>query len=162
MDNVKEPKLDNTPSSNTSLEIPESNFSLTLKQQRFIEAYKKLGDANKAAISAGYAVKSVAVEANRLLKNPKILESIKSIRSARQAMITKDDFVELALADYKQLELTEPNKPRFLDLAGKALGYTGNNIDARSVTNNTQVNISISGQEKQPELWDIARKLLGT
>lgn len=139
--------------------IPENNFSLTLKQQRFIEAYKKLGDANKAAISAGYAVKSVAVEANRLLKNPKILEALKSIRSARQAMISKDDFVQLAIDDYRQLDVTEPNKPRFLDIAGKTLGYIGN-VAPQTVNNTLNITKIEVNALNAPQKWEALRSLL--
>ncbi len=145
---------------NSPVEIPESNFSLTLKQQRFIDAYKRLGDANKAAISAGYAVKSVAVEANRLLKNPKILEELKHWRKLRREALSKDDFVELAITDYKQLEITEPNKPRFLDIAGKALGYIGSQGQSTSIVNNTQINITEISGKPLTELWNIARSLL--
>src|SRR3990167_3368866 len=142
------------------LELPESNFSLTLKQQRFIEAYKKLGDANKAAISAGYAVKSVAVEANRLLKNPKILEALKHLKLARQSQLSKDDFVDLAIGDYKDLEVTEPNKPRFLDIAGKALGYIGNNNDRPNQTLNVTMNTLEINSMQLHAKWDALRSLM--
>ena len=48
---------------------------LTTKQEKFIEAYKSTGDLKQAVIQAGYSPKtrnSIAVEAKRLLKNPKI------------------------------------------------------------------------------------------
>lgn len=138
------------------------SYNLTLKQERFITAYKQLGDATKAAISAGYSAKSANVEANRLLKNPKILEAVKQLKIARNSAITKDDFVGMAIEDYKSLDTTEPNKPRFLDLAGKALGYTGSGAlnGPQSVTNNVQININEVNTLPQLDKWNVLRGLL--
>lgn len=145
---------------NPSSEIPDSTLHLTIKQQRFIEAYKQHGDATKAAISAGYALKSANVEGSRLLKSAKILAELKQWKYRKASEITRDDFVDMALNDYKQLDVTEPNKPRFLDIAGKTLGYIGSNNDKPSQTiNNTQININ--GTEIQTELWEMTRKALG-
>ena len=73
--------------------------------------------------------------------------------------IKKDDFIDLALNDYRELAIDEPNKPRFLDIAGKALGYVGSNSEVSQITNNIQVNIT--GSESQSELWEMTRKILG-
>ena len=144
----------------TTPEIPESNFiGLTPKQEKFVEAYIRLNDATKACIVAGYSPKSANVEANRMLKRANVVNALKDWRKLKREQITKDDFVDLAITDYKTLEVTEPNKPRFLDIAGKALGYIGNESKNQSITNNTQININIDA--KQSDLWETARKLLG-
>ena len=140
--------------------IPVKHSSgLTNKQLKFIDAYKQLNNGPQAAISAGYAAKSSAVEANRLLKNPAIIREIDDWRKSKRSELTKTDFVDLALKDYQQLELTEANRPRFLDIAGKALGYTSNNTS--NVTNNTQINIK--GDVNMMSLtnkWDSLRSLM--
>lgn len=51
-------------------------MKLTDKQARFVAAYIAGGDKKKAALSAGYSEKSAAVEACRLLKNPRVLAEI--------------------------------------------------------------------------------------
>ena len=143
------------------IKIPEGSFSLTIKQQRFIEAYKKLGDATKSAISAGYSAKSAHVEANRLLKNPKILEAIKQYKLARNSMISKDDYALKALDTFEKLDITEPNSPRFYDIAGKALGYIGNNSDSRpNITNNIQLNKIEVNALPPNKKWDALRSML--
>ena len=62
---------------------------------------------------------------------------------------------------FNELQSTEPNSPRFLDLAGKALGYTQATNDSRAVSTTNNVQINISGQETQSDLWALTRKLLG-
>jgi phage terminase small subunit len=49
---------------------------LTNRQQTFVVCYLKHENGQKAAIEAGYARKSAGVEANRLLKHPKIRSEI--------------------------------------------------------------------------------------
>lgn len=157
--------MDNEPDSVIDAEaieaskIPDSTFHLTTKQQRFIEAYKQHGDATKAAISAGYAVKSANVEGSRLLKSAKILAELKHWKHRKASEMTKHDFVDLALQDYRQLDVTEPNKPRFLDLAGKALGHLGNNVP--SITNNT-LNVTKIEMNSlpSPAKWDALRSIM--
>lgn len=132
---------------------------LTNKQSKFIEAYKLLNDPTKAAISAGYSAKSAAVEGNRLLKSAKIIYEIDIWRKERQKNISREDFTSMALNCFNELEVTEPNKPRFLDLAGKALRYTTAEV-AQSVNNTlniTQINMDAA----QPDMWAAARKLIG-
>lgn len=134
----------------------------TNKQKRFIEAYKEHGDATKACITAGYAIKSANVEGNRMLKNPKILAELDAWRKEKQKEVglSKDTFVDLALNDYRSLEKTEPNAPRFLQLAGQALNIigSGSNQPVQSTTNNVQINVS--GKVDQSALWQATRKLL--
>lgn len=134
---------------------------LTNKQSRFLENYKRTGNAVESAISAGYSAKSSAVEANRLLKHPLILQELDKWRKEKQRNITREDFVDLALNDYHKLDVVEPNKPRFLDIAGKTLGYIGASERGNSTTNNVQINIALTGNESQGELWELTRKLIG-
>ena len=133
---------------------------LNSRQSKFLASYQLTGNATESAINAGYSAKTAHIEGYRLLKHPKILAELNAWKDKKLTMqLSKTDFVDLAISDYKQLEVTEPNKPRFLDIAGKALGYIGNESKNQSITNNTQININIDAN--QNELWDIARKLLG-
>lgn len=134
---------------------------LTAKQSKFVASYQLSNNPTQSAINAGYSAKSAPVEGNRLLKNPKILAELEQWRAKKAQDLSKADFVDLAIGDYKNLELTEPNKPRFLDIAGKALGYIGSSGDNRPQTINNLTQINISGSESQKELWEMTRKLLG-
>lgn len=138
-------------------------MGLTAKQHKFLASYQITMNATESAINAGYSAKSAAVEGCRLLKNPKIISEIEAWKAKKREEFKKEDFIEMALEDYRALDVTEPNRPRFLDLAAKGAGHiqTGSNIDARSITQNT---LNVNGAEisgkTQAELWDLARKLL--
>lgn len=119
-------------------------------------------NATKAAIKAGYSEKSASQIAWQLLRKPKIKAEIDAWKAKKREEITKEDYVDLAIKDYRSLDAAEPNKPRFLDLAGKALGYIGVNPGQEkpsTINNLTQININqVSGQT---EAWELTRKLLG-
>lgn len=133
---------------------------LTSKQERFVSAYIELGDATKACIVAGYAAKSANVEASRMMKRAEIIEALNEYRKERRNAFTKEDFISLALNDYKSLDVTEPNKPRFLQLAGQGAGILGNtDRPSQSLTIN-QINIDSAGRPAA-QLWEETRKLLG-
>lgn len=135
--------------------------SLTDKQSKFVEAYKQLNNGPQAAISAGYSAKSAHVEANRLLKHPTILLQLDTWRKSKNREISKGDFIDLALGDYRSLENTEPNKPRFLDIAGKALGYTGSQASTGPQTvNNVQINVNEIKIMAPGDKWNAIRGAL--
>ena len=134
--------------------------TLTERQRKFANAYKISGDQTQAARIAGYSEKGLAVTASKLVRHPNIIAEIEDWSQKKRQELKKEDFVDLALQDYKQLEVKHSNKPRFLDIAGRALGYLG--TDKPSSTTNVQINnVSLSGNESQAELWEITRKLLG-
>lgn len=140
MDDNHEQSNESSPTLTIS-EIPDSNLRrLTHKQEKFVQAYIKLNDPVKACIAAGFAVKSASVEANRLLKRANIIDALAHWRKSKREQLSKDDYVDKAMVSFEKLDITEPNSPRFLDIAGKALGYIGAN-NQPSVTNNTQINI---------------------
>lgn len=149
--------LDIEPSS----EPAEKQFiGLTPKQEKFVEAYIRLNDATKACIVAGYSPKSANVEANRMLKRANVINALADWRKLKREALTKDSFIDKAMDSFEKLEITEPNKPRFLDIAGKALGYIGNN-STPNVTNNTQINIKGDIIAMNPGAkWDTLRGLL--
>ena len=67
--------------------------------------------------------------------------------------------VEMFRKDYKSLEKTEPNAPRFMDIAGKALGYIGVNQDSRPHQTLNVLQI-MTGKETRDELLARVRKRL--
>jgi hypothetical protein len=136
------------------------NRRLTVRQERFIKAYKANGDGTKSAIESGYSLHTAPQIASQLLKNPRIRARLESWAKKKEEQLSKTDFVSLAINDYQSLDVTEPNKPRFLDIAGKALGYLGAQTP-QTVNNNlslTQVNVT--GNESAAELWAMTRKLM--
>jgi len=132
---------------------------ITAKQQKFIDRYKETNNGIESAISAGYSAKHAAIEANRLLKHPLILLELDKWRKEKKSQISKDDFVDMAIGDYKQLELTEANRPRFLDLAGKALGYIGANQDSRPNQTFNILNVDTSSMKRDDLLANVRRLL---
>ena len=136
-------------------------MALTSKQAKFVASYQITHNSTQAAINAGYPAKSAPSIGCQLLKNKKIITELEAWKAKKASEITKEDFVDLAISDYKALKVEEPNKPRFLDIAGKALGYIGANGQEKPQTINNLTQININGAEKQSELWEMTRKLLG-
>jgi len=101
--------------------LPEQADKLTEKQNAFVDAYVANGGrGTQAARDAGYADKSAHVEANRLLKNPLILQEIyrRTVMelgaSAPQALATVRELAVSAKSDYVRLEASKD----ILDRAG--------------------------------------------
>lgn len=132
-----------------------------MKQTKFVEGYLVSNNAKQSAINAGYPEKTAASVGWQLLKNPRILEHLDSLRTKLSSKLSKDAYIDKALQSFERLEITEPNAPRFYEIAGKSLGYIGNNNDSKpnQTLNLTQINIS--GNETQAQLWELARKMLG-
>ena len=142
--------------------IPPQNFTnLTAKQNRFVQSYLVNNDASLSAKNAGYPAKTSASMGWQLLKNPKILNALDSCRTKIRSSITKETFIDKALEKFETLADTEPNSPRFLDIAGKALGYIGNNYDSRP---NQTLNITLNKTEvnamQLTDKWTALRALL--
>ena len=134
-------------------------MGLTSKQSKFVASYQINPNATQAAINAGYTEKSASAIGWQLLRKPKIQSELDAWKQKKAKEFTKDDYIDTALNDYRQLDLKEPNKPRFLDIAGKALGYIGSPNDQKPNQSLTIVNINTDGKP-QGELWEMARKLL--
>lgn len=135
-------------------------MALTLKQAKFVASYQIIHNSTQAAINAGYPAKSAASVGCQLLKNPKISTELDAWKAKKAAEITKEDFIDLAMKDYKQLDVTQPNKPRNLEIIGKTLGHLGNNNESRPNQTINVMNVSFTGTESQKELWEKTRKLL--
>jgi hypothetical protein len=137
------------------------NTILTSRQSKFLASYQLTGNPTESAINAGYSVKCAPQAGSKLMRNPKIIAELDKWKAKKASEITKEDFIDKAMGFCDELETVEPNKPRFMDIAGKALGYIGASERANSTTNNVQINIALTGKESQSELWELTRKLLG-
>lgn len=132
---------------------------LTTKEAKFIAAYQATGNQVESAKIAGYSPKNLAPQASRLLKNAKVKAEIDKFKAQKREELSKETFVDKAMNCFDELDVQEPNKPRFLDIAGKALGYIGANPDSRPNQSLTIVNINADGKS-QAEIWELTRKLL--
>lgn len=136
--------------------------AINAMEAKFIASYQLTQNPTESAINAGYSHKSAQKIGWQLLRKPKIALELERWKSQKKQEITKKDFIDMAVSDYQSLEKTEPNAPRFLDIAGKALGYIGANNDQKNATTiNNLTQINISGAESQSQLWEMTRKLLG-
>lgn len=66
---------------------------MTLRQQKFVQNYLKVGNAKRAAIDAGYSEKTAAVTASKLLTNPNISQAVAACR-AESASSSIADYTE--------------------------------------------------------------------
>lgn len=133
---------------------------LSPKQAKFVASYQIEPNAHKAAINAGYSEKSAYQIGWQLLKKPLIIKELDEWKAKKAEEFSKKDCINMAMGDYRNLDLTEPNKPRFFELASKMMGYIGS--ENGNVTNNTQINIDAKILELGSDAkWDQIRKLLG-
>jgi hypothetical protein len=140
--------------------------AINAKEAQFIAFYTSpksdgFDNATVSARLAGYSPKSCASMGWQLVKKPKIKAEIERIKTNSLGILDKESFTKHAMSDYQSLEVTEPNRPRFLELAGKANGLIGASEAGKpsQTVNLTQINIS--GTENQAQLWDMTRRLLG-
>jgi len=133
---------------------------LTERQSKFVASYQLTGNTTEAAKNAGYSVKTADVIGCRLIKNPKIVNQLEQWKAKKSSEISKADFIDIAMGKFNGLESTEPNSPRFLDLAGKALGHIGSTNDRPSSTINNVTQININAINTQADAWALTRKLL--
>lgn len=129
------------------------------REALFIAYYQTSHNASESAVKAGYSPKSAKTIGSQLLAKPKIALAIKDQTAKQLAQITKESYVNRALAIHNELDKTEPNAPRYYDIAGKALGFIGVSSEQKpaQTLNLTQINI---GTTSQKELWELTRKLL--
>ena len=136
-------------------------LALSEKQRKFVESYLVTNNAKQSALNAGYPDnKNTSSLAWQLLKSPKILAELDSCRTKLRGTITKDAYIDRAMKSFESLDITEPNAPRFYDIAGKALGYIGASGQPQ-ITNQTLNITNINHDASQADQWALARKLIG-
>lgn len=121
--------------SDKEIEALVESDELTEKQRLFCIYYVKSFNATQAAMKAGYATNSAHVQGSTLLKNPKIAEHIRAIKSD----LTKDLFVEamdvlkmyvaIAFADIKDYVSFGQKEVTVEDEGGNTVTQTVNYVD---------------------------------
>ena len=89
------------------------------------------------------------------------MHALDIMRTKLRSKMTKDKYIDKAMETFEKLDITEPNSPRFYDIAGKALGYVGANNDSRpNQTLNITMNNMEAGKLPLAEKWNALRKML--
>ena len=103
-------------------------MKFTVRQQRFIEAYLRTGNATQAAIEAGYSAKTAYSQGHRLLKKAEIVAEIQHRRKeeSRKAFMSKKDYVSKTYKNYLE-ESARDTKRKYWDHLGDLLGHNPQN-----------------------------------
>jgi phage terminase small subunit len=121
---------------------------LTVKQQKFIEGYLIHGNATKAYYEAGYKAKSdniAGVEAHKLLKNPKIKNTIdENMKQRSENCGITAEFVLNGIKDIALKGKKDTDKLKAYELLGKHLKLFTDKVEANI---ETDVTIVIDGEE---------------
>lgn len=151
-----------------SLDFAKADFilktmaGLSKRQLDFIDNYVLTNDRKKAAVSAGYSLNGLDVQVHRLLKNAKIVDEIEKrrVEIRRQKGFTKDVFIEYALQDYKTVEPSSANRPRFLQLAGQASGIIGPDQSSGNTLNISLTKNTLNVTNNTVEMLEGLHKML--
>lgn len=76
---------------------PDSSIELLPRQQAFVDAYLKCGNATQAAITAGYSSRSALSQSFDLLRNPRVRRALRGKQRKRAAL------ADLQVADVLKL-----------------------------------------------------------
>ena len=95
---------------------------LTVRQQRFVEAYD--GNATEAMIAAGYSAKSAASNVDKILKNTEIQAAIQNREKERNsaAIATREERQRFWTAIMRDEEVDLRDRLRATELLGKSEG----------------------------------------
>ena len=111
------------------------------RQQRFAEEYAANGNGKQAAINAGYAPKTAAAQASRLLTNANIQKFIKTrtTKTSNKLELTQryvlDGLMGIAANDGQAVSA----RVRAYELLGKHQGMFGDQIEISQLPNEAQV-----------------------
>jgi phage terminase small subunit len=114
---------------------------LTDKQRRFVAAFLLEENGTKAAITAGYAEKSAAVEASRLLRNAKVAAAIEAGRAPKAevppAELPLDQRViaelqKIAFADIRNVVSWSPGEIGWVERNGEEMLAVPNRVDLKA------------------------------
>ena len=140
----------NTQSTSKEVLAADLLAGLTSKQKLFVESYIDTQNPTKSAINAGYSVKTAHVIGYKLLKNAYVMPVIQELLYAKnkehqKRLWSKSDFVGRAIDKFESDIVPETVKPQYLKIAGEGMGIIGKN--GESITNNTQINVTLNYQE---------------
>lgn len=136
------------------------------RYQLFVNEYVISQNASKSARAAGYNTKRPSITGYKLLQKPAIKAAIAAYQAAelekseeklKTFELSKEKFTETAWKKFETVE-DETIKPRYLDIAGRSLGYLGK--DGASTTNNNLI-INVDAKSLPAgERWDRLRQLI--
>lgn len=115
------------------------NEKITIKEQKFIDAYLSSNSIAKSMIQAGYKANSASVCGNKMLKKPKIAKAVAEGKAkiAKMAEITTADVIANAKFLYEHSAKMVDGKPVSTAMAIKAndqlARLTGSYIDKLQV-----------------------------
>ena len=97
-------------------------MTLTVKQQRFVEAYS--GNATQAMIAAGYSERSAASNVDKILKNTEIQAAIQNREKERNsaAIATREERQTFWTSVLRDPETELRDRLRASELLGKSEG----------------------------------------
>jgi hypothetical protein len=135
---------------------------LTPRKKHFADLYLSTRNATESAKQAGYSTKTAYSIGSRLLKDVEVKAIIDAGLQQEHAELTEKTFVKLAMKDYEAVEQDSANRPRFLHLAGQAVGIIKNgSSDSRP---NQTLNITVNKLEVNAlptgKKWDELRNIL--
>ena len=141
---------------------------LTPRKKTFIEHYKLTRNASESARRAGYSLKCCRQLGSRLLTDNDVKAALEAWEAEETAKIeqikrnlSKDSFVENAMRNYENLPPESPNKPRFLEMAGKALGYIRPGAKDNRPDQTLNMEVNLTGNETYEELLARVRRIIG-
>jgi phage terminase small subunit len=134
---------------------------MTPKQSRFVEEYLIDLNATQAAIRAGYSAKTAGVNADKLLKNIKIKESIQALRAERSEKTGIES--SRVLLEIARLAFNDPRKA--FDDNGALLPIqqwpdeVAAAISSIKVFEETNADGEVVGFNKEIKFWDKNKSL---
>ena len=135
---------------------------LTARKKSFVDHYLSTRNATESAKRAGYSAKTARSLGSRLLTDVDVKALVDEGLKKDSERLTEETFVKLAMDDYKAVEQDSANRPRFLHLAGQAVGIIKNgSSDSRP---NQTLNITVNKMEVNAlptgKKWDELRNIL--
>ena len=134
---------------------------LTVKQQRFVEAYN--GNATEAMIAAGYSAKSAASNVDKILKNTEIQAAIQNREKERNsaAIATREERQTFWTSVLRDPETDLRDRLRASELLGKSEGDFLERVKDESEPGTPNISVNFVSKELEGVLNDPeSRKLL--
>jgi len=144
--------------------VARPRANLNARQERFVLEYLNLRNGTKAAIAAGYAQSSAAVQAHRLLKHATVREKIGA--QQKRVQQTNEVLINKTLRGLASIAFSDPIL--FLDAEGRPLPLNKMPKEARDSLRRVKVQVSAKGgtrivcievAEKMPALTILAKHL---
>ena len=114
---------------------------LNTRQERFVLEYLKDGNGTKAAMRAGYAASSAAVQASRLLNTETVVDKIRALQNRVQQR--NEDTLDKTLRGLGEIAFADPG--HFFDRKWNLLPPNKIPKDARSALDGLEVQESVKG-----------------